>query len=399
MNTESTQLRSFRQMSALVVTAALGSSVVSDTAAELASSAGDTQQDALLGQLLAALGTVALALLGCVCFTPCTSQLICSCCFKAQRRRAKPDHEAVPKVPQFSADWLTKALRRGCPAADETRVPDVAAAFRVIDLQHGEVSVETEDGGEVINGGGLAGGRTIRVSGIEYAAEVSEGRRSDAGRKALPRSMIAKWCSDIDVVGGSTARPNSVYDRVFLGWILGLRHAMDKAMIHEIHFYNEIARLLVPATGLRLPAVYYTGIDGSADTNCCLFTWRRDSVYCRTEMLLEDLKVSGFEDCGHVVLSFKQALPRPVVEAAMLVLARIHAWGWGGRNFAQAMWTPLMVGCSWAQYLAIIGVFGWNGKLQYFSDLYYDHPTRKFVCEPEIQAMLWCARGTLFAMN
>ena len=316
-------------MSALLVVAVLGRTVVAAAAAELAPSASaGTQQVAMQLGPLATLATVALALLGCVCCTPCTSQLICSRCFKAHRRRAKPDHEAVPQIPQFSADWLTKALRRGCPAADATGVPDAAAAYRATDLQHGEVSVETEDGGEVINGGGLAGGRTIRVSRIQYAAEAAtEGRVADAGRDALPRSLIAKWCSDIDVVGGSTARPNSVYERVFLGWILGLRHAMDKAIVHEIRFYNEIARSLVPATGLRLPAVYYTGIDGSADTSCCLFTWRRDSVYCRTEILLEDLKVSGFEDCGHVVLSFKQALPLPVVEAAMLVLARAFSGG------------------------------------------------------------------------
>lgn len=73
----------------------------------------------------------------------------------------------------------------------------------------------------------------------------------------------------------------------------------------------------------------------------------------------------------------------------MLYGAGVHAWGWGGRDFPRTMWTPLMVGCSWAQYLAVIGFFGWNSKLQYFTDLYHDHPQRKFVGEPEIQAMLW----------
>ena len=90
--------------------------------------------------------------------------------------------------------------------------------------------------------------------------------------------MIAKWCSDVDVVGGSKDHPDSVFERVFIGWVLGLRHAMDQGMVREVNFYNNIAKGLVAATGLRLPVMYYTGVDGGADTGCCLYTWRRDSV-------------------------------------------------------------------------------------------------------------------------
>jgi hypothetical protein len=335
-----------------------------------------------LGEAAVGATLATLALLVCA---PCASQLACSCCFQASRRRGKPDHEAVPEVPQFSAEWLTAALRRGCPAAMEKGVSRAAALQRVASLQHGQIDVATEDGGEVANGGGLAGGKTMRVSKITYTAEGTGSSGGSGDGVPLPASMIAKWCSDIDVVGGSKDHPDSTYERVFLGWILGLRHAMDKAMILEIRFYNEIAAELVPATGLRLPVVYYTGVDGNADTSCCLYTWRRDSVYCRTEMLMEDLKVSGFEDCGHCILSWKQAIPLSVVETALLALARVHAWGWGGKGLPRTCWTPLMVGSSSAQYLGVVPFFGLTDKLQYFLDLYCDHPQRNFVLEPDIQ--------------
>ena len=40
------------------------------------------------------------------------------------------------------------------------------------------------------------------------------------------------------------------------------------------------------------------GTDGDADTACCCYTFRRDSsVYCRTILLLEDLKAAGFAEC------------------------------------------------------------------------------------------------------
>ena len=45
-------------------------------------------------------------------------------------------------------------------------------------------------------------------------------------------------------------------------------------------------------------------------------------------------------------------------------------------------------GCSWAQYKVIIGPFGWNGKLQYYLDLWHDHPQRRWLRRPEVLAML-----------
>jgi hypothetical protein len=61
-------------------------------------------------------------------------------CFKAARRRADPDHEAVPETPEFSSEWLTGALRRGCPAADRSGLPALAASKKVVSLKLGEVS-------------------------------------------------------------------------------------------------------------------------------------------------------------------------------------------------------------------------------------------------------------------
>ena len=291
-------------MSLLLATAALTMSAAAQGGA-LPASSGEP-----LGALLGlALGLT--AALGLTCCTPCASQLLCSCCFKASRRRSKPDNEAVPAEPQFSAAWLSAALRRGCPASADSGGPLAARVHRVASLQHGQLSVATDDGGEVINGGGLAGGRTMRVSKITYervpGTEISGGEEPDelvdegevgapaslgrcpggrpgaAGAGAgpgspLPTSMIAKWCSDVDVVGGSKDHPDSVFERVFIGWVLGLRHAMDQGMVREVNFYNNIAKGLVAATGLRLPVMYYTGVDGGADTGCCLYTWRRDSV-------------------------------------------------------------------------------------------------------------------------
>ena len=45
-------------------------------------------------------------------------------------------------------------------------------------------------------------------------------------------------------------------------------------------------------------------------------------------------------------------------------------------------------GCSWAQYKVIIGQFGWNGKLQYYLDLWHGHPQRRWLERPEVLAML-----------
>ena len=45
------------------------------------------------------------------------------------------------------------------------------------------------------------------------------------------------------------------------------------------------------------------GTDGDADTACCCYTFRRDSVYCRTILLLEDLKAAVFAECERTLPS------------------------------------------------------------------------------------------------
>ena len=220
------------------------------TLPQLPSDGGGAATLALAG-LAALLAGAGLA----VCCAPCLLQLPCSRCFRARRRRAKPDHEAVPPTPQFDAAWLTAALRRGS-------LGPKAAAHRVCRLTHSEIAMDVDDGGEVLNGGGLAGGRTVRVSGIAYEPAVASAaapRRDQSQAEPLPSSLIAKCRDDLDVVGGSKDHPDSLVERLFVGWLLGLRSAQDKAMIHEVRFYESLAEELVAATGLRLPAVYYSG--------------------------------------------------------------------------------------------------------------------------------------------
>ena len=46
---------------------------------------------------------------------------------------------------------------------------------------------------------------------------------------------------------------------------------------------------------------------------------------------------------GHVILSWQRPMPPAVVETSLRALARVHAWGWGGRGLPPTHWTPLMV--------------------------------------------------------
>ena len=310
------------------------------------------------------------------CCIPCSLQLLCSPCFVATRRRSRPDYSKVPDSPQFTAQWLDGALR------NSGLLPE---GVNVSGLRHAEISITVDDGADdVINGGGLAGGRTVRIREIDYSGPASS---------TLPRSMIQKWCNDVDVVGGSVDHPDSLGERIVLDYVIGLRMAKDKAMVNEIHFYRDLAPGVVAATGLRLPTVYYSGIDGDADTNCCLYIWRRDSVFCRTTLLLEDLSVSGYQDCGHVVLGWRQQVPLPVCEVALAAMAKLHAWGWGGRQMPKSNWTALLCGCTWAQHNFVINKWCKNNHLQRYIDLWADHPQREWLGDVEVIAMLWDLRA------
>lgn len=330
---------------------------------------------AVLLQPLVLLAAIVLVVVACV---PCALQLVCSSCFVANRRRARPDHSKVPSSPQFTVQWLDGALRQG---------GWLPKGVTVSGLRHTEISISVdEDADDVINGGGLAGGRTVRVREISY---------SGAAAPSLPRSMIQKWCNDVDVVGGSADHPNSLGERIVIDYIIGLRMAKDRAMVNEIRFYRDLAPAVAAATGLRLPAVYYSAIDGDAAANCCMYTWRRDSVYCRTTLLLEDLSATGYQDCGHVVLGWRQQVPLPVCEGALAAMARLHAWGWGGRQMPSSNWTALLVGCSWAQHRFVIGKWCKNNHLQRYIDLWADHPQRVWLGDAETIAMLWDLRASL----
>ena len=61
--------------------------------------------------------------------------------------RVRPDVAAVPPSERITAEWLTSALRSELP--EGARV----ASLRVVDI-----AAKAEDGTELPNGGGLAGG-------------------------------------------------------------------------------------------------------------------------------------------------------------------------------------------------------------------------------------------------
>eukprot|EP01043_Picozoa_sp_COSAG02_P017213 COSAG02_NODE_776_length_17302_cov_17.765855_3_plen_453_part_00 len=127
----------------------------------------------------------------------------------------------------------------------------------------------------------------------------------------------------------------------------GIRAITDKAIANELRFYHDIAPTL---TGVRTPVVYYSAADGAADTPDACWLWRpKSSVYLRTVLLLEDLSASGFESCGHACLDWETPLVGAVRDEAVRTMARLHAWGWGGRELQRETGLEgLTLGGHWA---------------------------------------------------
>ena len=106
----------------------------------------------------------------------------------------EPDLCEVPASPRFSTAWLTAALRRSGV---------LPASLAVSEAAVGEIKLEVEGGDALLNGGGFAGGKTVRVSGIAYE-QAAEGEGATASATAsLPRSCIQKWCSSVDILPGT----------------------------------------------------------------------------------------------------------------------------------------------------------------------------------------------------
>jgi hypothetical protein len=64
------------------------------------------------------------------------------------------------------------------------------------------------DGGEdILNGGGVAGAKTLRVKDIEYAgAEYLENKKNVRVPGSAPSTLIEKWASTADTVPPTLAR-------------------------------------------------------------------------------------------------------------------------------------------------------------------------------------------------
>ena len=259
------------------------------------------------------------------------------------------DHDAVPESPHFDAAWLTAALRR----SGVLRAPSAVSALTV-----GEIVLENEGGENILNGGGFAGGRTVRVSGIAYshapvAAAPAAGqqqhaqeRQPEAEGEALPTSLIQKWCTSDDLVpadaGGRLAM-------LLLSLAPGPPPANSYTLIdRELQVYRDVLPLLTEEMGVRTPRVYYAGQDrfmtDAPFQTTARFLADYGSSYSRTTMLLEDLGESGYIACGNVALQMATPLPHGAVEAALRSMARVHAFGWGGRGERSSVVTPVMAG-------------------------------------------------------
>ena len=241
----------------------------------------------------------------------------------------------------------------------------------------GEILLEVEGGEDIKNGGGIAGGRTVRVKDIAYSPG-AEG----------PAALVEKWCSTDDTV------PKEVSGRLFI-WALGLRVLADKAAVREVEVYRDLAAALSTA-GVRIPRLFYAGVDGSADMPTCCFLWRPDSIYCRTVLLLEDLSTSGFSSCGHAVLDWASALDADIVAAGLRTIARIHAWGWGrtGEPPSKGLYPPFFGG-HWAQRKFVLKKIGTSKVMERFIDLWQDRPERTCLQNPEVLEMLWDLRANI----
>ena len=125
--------------------------------------------------------------------------LIPSCCFAGSRRRANPDLAAVPESPYFSPQWLTDALHSAGTIPAEVSVASVSIGEIILDME----------GEELKNGGGLAGGKTVKVKEIQYSGI------PEAQLQHLPTSCIEKHVHSDDVV------PKDFGERAFMSMLLG----------------------------------------------------------------------------------------------------------------------------------------------------------------------------------
>lgn len=281
----------------------------------------------------------------------------------------------VPASPRVDTAWINDALRRGGCLQDGATVTASSCD---------DIKLEVEDGEDVENGGGIAGAKILRIQGLEYS-----GGSLDT---VLPLGLIHKWCTDAEIV------PSDWQDRAFVFVVLAQKLVYDIAT-REAWFYSTLASSLT-GVGVRTPRLYYCGQDGEMwCTWPCCFLWRRDSISIRTSMLLEDLTTSGFVSCGHQIMDAGTPVDDDVVAAALQTMARLHAWGWGGRGDTQlSTLTAAVAGWHWTNLKLNLPKFRSSDRLGKFIDMFgYGRYESEFAIlqEPEVQAALWDMRANV----
>ena len=164
----------------------------------------------------------------CIC-CGAAAQCIPAQCFTAHKHRANQDFEAVPETAQFDAAWLTGVLHRS------GKLP---AGGSVASVNIGEIILDME-GEELKNGGGLAGGQTVRVKDIEYSGSLTA-----EDRARLPNSLIQKHIQSdnvIKVVGSWQERLGISF---LVGSVQTLRLAIEGGMEREVETYRTLAASL-----------------------------------------------------------------------------------------------------------------------------------------------------------
>lgn len=293
------------------------------------------------------------------------------CCLDSPgSKHSNPD--LVPATPTITAEWLTEALRR------EGRLTPTQ---RVSSLSMAPVTASCSDGTAAANGGGLAGGAVVRITDITY-----DGIEAESTAQALPRVLIHKWCSASDILKTYTLK-----ERAFFGFLFHLQSYYG--VRQELSVYRDLADELKQA-GVKTPTIYYCALDDGAvgtDRSLCCAICCPHRAYTRSSVLCEDMGERGLT-AGMATsgprMSHQNAL------AAVITLARIHAWGWGGRGRGEpeSKWTALLAGHGRMTHGAL-KKFQTDATLQKFLDMWSSRDHAVDLRDEGLRQMLWDLRA------
>ena len=290
------------------------------------------------------------------------------CCL-ANPLSKTPDLARVPPTPAITADWLTETLRRA---------GRLTVGQRVASLTMAQLAASASDGTAMENGGGLAGGAVVRITGITY-----EGVDADA--EALPRALIHKWCSASEILQALSTK-----DRFWAGLLIHL--GQYYGVRQELTVYRDLAEEL-RAAGVALPRTLYAALDdgGHTDTLLCCAMAFPHRPYLRSSVLCEDMGERGF--AAGVVTSGPRMTHRDALTAAT-TMARIHAWGWGGRGRGEpeSQWTALVAGHNKLSH-RFLKKFQTDTTLQKFLDLWSSRDHAADLQDEGVRQLLWDLRA------